>query len=242
MEFLYDEEPEYPFLNELSKCVVQFINISVSLIIIFFLIRIAELFIFTNLRLVSDLGRVISVSLLHELIFIARILALLFFPFVLLYFNIRNKKVVFLTFGNCGSLILVLELILIRYNYSGSTLLGTELFNYSFTEVIQFYKNGVTIDLSTIILSFVPLIFFWILLLFTIRRQFLGARFSLFILLVCMLILFSGISAVPANRKFNTEHAYSLSVNKAAYFMEHTWDYLVDDEPTVGIYESKYYD
>ncbi|HEY0771265.1 MAG TPA: hypothetical protein VGD31_13120, partial [Sphingobacteriaceae bacterium] len=214
MEFIYDEEPEYPFLNELSKCVVQFINISVALTITFFLIRIAELFIFTNLSLVSDLGRVISVSLLHELIFIARILALLFFPFVLLYFNIRNKKVVYLIFGICGLLILVLELVLIIYNYSGSTLFGTELFKYSFTEITQFYKNGVAIDLSTITLFIVPLIFFWILLLFTIRRQFIGAHSSLFILLACMLILFTGISAVPANNKFNTEHAYTLSINK----------------------------
>ena len=102
MDFQYIEEPEYPFFNDLKKCITRFVNLAIALLISFVLFRVLELGFITNQNSIpQDIEKVIGISLLYDVIFLLKILPLLFIPYVLVFFNTKNKTYIFIAFGVC---------------------------------------------------------------------------------------------------------------------------------------------
>lgn len=243
MESTYFEEPEYPFFNDLKKCVTQFINHSIVLFISIVFIRLIELWFITKENSIpQDIDKVIWISLLYDFIFLIKILPLLFVPYLLVFFNTKNPRTIFLTFGILSTLVIIINLLLIKYYATALVPLGADLFGYSVNEIVQTTGAGVIIDAGTIMLFFLPVIIFWILLFLVKSRKFIGFRVSVLILVTGIMLLYNGISALPANTVFKTEYSYNLSINKTAFFTEKTLNYFTEDEPAVDIYASNYYE
>lgn len=243
MDFQYDEEPEYPFFNDLKKCLSQFINLSIALLIAIILIRFLELgFLIVQNSVPEDLGKVIWISLLYDLLFLLKILPLIFIPFLLVYFNTKNKKVIYLTFGILSTLIIFLDLSLIKFYSTALVPLGADLFGYSFRDIVQTLRASVRFNTETIVLFLLPIILFWWILHLLEQQKFIGVRVAVAILLPGITILYSGISVLPDNTTFQSEYSYNLSINKAAFFTERSWNYFTEDEPLVNLYASNYYE
>ena len=87
-----------------------------------------------------------------------------------------------------------------------------------------------------------PLMILWILLYLLRNKRLFGFKPSIIVLITGLVILYTGVSALPANNTFTTEYSYNLCINKAAFFSERSVSHFTDDEPVVDIYASNYYD
>ncbi|HXI00913.1 MAG TPA: LTA synthase family protein [Sphingobacteriaceae bacterium] len=243
MDSHYLEEPEYPFFNDLKKCIKQFVNFSIALWGSFFLNRLMELWFLTNLNSIpQDINKVVWVSLLYDLILLIKILPIIFIPFVFVFFNTKSKKTILLTFGICATLILSINLLLIKYYATALVPLGADLFGYTVDEIVKTTGASMVIDEKAVLFFLLPLIIFWTLLFLIKSGELLGNRLSILILIAGSILLYIGSSTLPSSSGFKSEYSYNLTINKFAFFTERSFSYFTEDEPAVDIYASNYYE
>lgn len=243
MEYTYFEEPEYPFLHRLKKCLVSYVNFSLALLVTLLTVRILEfLLIAQSNDLPSDFGTVLWYSFTLDLLFFLKLLPLAFVPFILFYFSSKNKRVSFIGFGIIGTIITVVFLLLIKYYTVALVPLGADLFGYSFKEITETAGTGGSVDIIGVVMVIMPIALFWTLLFVTYKRQFVKQSVSFILMAAGMMLVYLKVSALPRVTAFKTDFSYNLAINKGAFFAERSYKYFTDDEPEVDIYALNYYD
>jgi phosphoglycerol transferase MdoB-like AlkP superfamily enzyme len=217
---------EGPFLDKARNSASLFMTLSAALLIAFFAARIMEFVcIAATATFPHDLGRVVLQALLFDAAFFLRSLPILFIPFFLACFVARSTRSRSRVYAVGGSVFLILYAALIKYFVTALVPLGADLFGYSLKDIGQTIRAGVSIDLLSLLLFFVPLALFWGVLAFVSSRWTVRPAYA-FVVLGAGAALNFAIPVMPASTIFETEASYSLAVNKMAFFGRDTVVYM----------------
>ncbi|WP_051189595.1 LTA synthase family protein [Daejeonella oryzae] len=241
MENTYFEDPEYPFLDKIQKCMGLFINLSLAFLLALLLIRSFELiYLIQSNNVPADLNKIIWEAVLFDILFFFKILPFLFIPFLIVFFGSNIKKASYWTFGVIGSIFILIYLLLIKYFSVALVPLGADLFGYSMNDIKQTVAGSPSMDTFSIVGILAVLIIFWLVLSFVNRKSFVKPKVAMVVLVLAILLVYNGLSALPPSTSFKSEFSYNLAVNKAAFFTEKTTGYFINSEPEIDIYAINY--
>ena len=243
MKDTYFEEPEYPFLKKIEKCISLFINLSVAFLIALIIIRLFELTYIIGVNATpEDFTKIIGEAAIYDLLFFFKIIPFFFIPFLIVFFGTGIKNAAFLAFGVIGSIFILMYFVLIKYFSVALVPLGADLFGYSINDIKQTVSGSFVISSISIIAILIILSIFWVVLIHLNKKKIIAFRFAIVILLAGVLLSYNEVSALPGSTSFKSEFSYNLAVNKAAFFTEKAIAFFTDSEPEVDIYAINYLD
>lgn len=206
----------------------RYLTINIVFLTLLALVRIFE---YLYLSLVSTLPKgsfLIELKGLGlDVLMLLNFAAAFVLPFLILY--IVFKKIATFVSGLFIFLFILTEVVLIKYFATTSLLLGTDLFGYSFKEIIEIASAGGGFSLLTIGLIIFIIIFITSLLIFSKRIKINGFLSIIFISISLASLPFKKFTNPDAD-KFISEQHYNLSVNKAYHLFRETYYYIYPKE------------
>jgi len=150
-----------------------------------------------------------------------------FFPFMVIY--LLWKRLANLISGFLLIFFILTEIALIQYLGTTSLLLGTDLFGYTFDEVIQIVSASGGFSIATILLVVVCIAVMVFLLMFSNRLKFHGlAALAVIVIGLFSLLFQKNLKPQPGN--YNSELAYNLVANKAFHLFSAVYSFNYPDE------------
>jgi len=206
----------------------KFATINVVFFILLLLVRIYEYFYLRN-TISLPLG-----SLKLELsgfgydgLMLFHLSAWFFFPFMVVY--LLSKRLANLISGFFLIFFALTEIALIQYLGTTSLLLGTDLFGYTFDEVIQIVSASGGFSIATILLVMVSIALMISLFMFSKKLIFHGLAALVFVVIGFFSLLFQkNVKPQPGN--YNSELAYNLVANKAFHLFSAIYSFNYPDE------------
>jgi len=159
-------------------------------------------------------------------------------PFLILYIVI--KRIATFVSGLLIFLFILTEVVLIKYFATTSLLLGTDLFGYSFKEIIEIASAGGGFSLFTFGLIIFLIIFISSLLIFS-RRIKINVFFAITFISLSLASLPFKKFTNPNADKFISEQHYNLCVNKAYHLFRETYYYIYPKEKSEADLFSYFY-
>ncbi len=198
MSEMYFDEPEYPFLYHLKKCVRLYVNLSLAVLVALIALRAFEvIYVSASKQLPEGLVQVVSRSFLYDMVFWVKLLPLFILPFVLFYFNTRFKRTSRLWFCVYGTILIITYFLLIKYYTTSLVPLGSDLFGYSISEIRQTVGTGAKIDVLSIAAFSVAIALFWVTAHIFFKHQILEAAVSFVLLCIGLALTYFNFSAIP---------------------------------------------
>ncbi|MDD5210547.1 MAG: LTA synthase family protein [Elusimicrobiales bacterium] len=217
-----------PDLPRISEAVSRFFNLLPALLLAFFFLRAAEMGggIETGAAY-SAMAGVAAAAVWQDMISLARYLPALFLyslPFLLP----RSRRVCFWGLGLAWSLLLLVQTSLVQYFLTARVPLGADLFSYDLTDIITTTEGGLPVKVAAAAGLLLALSGFWSALLALSRssRQVLPKRIAFSVLAAALLVM-AGAPKRSSYAGSGTEYIYDLTLNKAAYFFDDSFSYLV---------------
>jgi phosphoglycerol transferase MdoB-like AlkP superfamily enzyme len=226
MDDAIQTEPNRSLLATLKKGASLFMNLSWSLLIAFFAMRIMEFtYISRTSNLPRDFGNIVRQALVFDMLSFLEMLPFLFIPFFIIYVSTRTMKSRFRAFGVAGSIIIILYAMLIKYFATALVPLGADLFGYSLKEIQETISGGLTIDPISVFLFVIPVAVFWASFKVLYSRKSIPPAYTL-IIVGTGVVLACTVSGLPARTSFASELSYDLALNKAMYFTRESYAYF----------------
>lgn len=243
MEKSFFETTDSLLLIKIKQCLNLFLKYALALLITLFFVKTIE-YSYSELKnqIPESFSNIVFRDFLSDLIFFAKALPILFVVYFILFFIIKTKRGIFIATGILFSLFILIQLVLVKYFFTASVPLGADLYGYSLADIEQTVSSGTKIDLLSILILIIPLLFLWGMLWAVSKINFSKFKLTLVLLVAGLSLSFLDISAIPAYKGFKSEYTYNLGINKAAFFFERSFQYFFDNEPTVDIYASNYFD
>ncbi|MEI6678905.1 MAG: sulfatase-like hydrolase/transferase [Mariniphaga sp.] len=206
--------------DNLLSGIKRYLMLNAVFFILLFLVRIYELFYLKHtLTLPEDYLLLEIFGIGHDILMILNLAAWLLVPFCVLYLFYRPFAN--FIFGILIILFILTEISLIQYLGITSLLLGTDLFGYSFDEVIKIASAGGGLSASSLLLAGICLVPMIALLNFSKQVKIYGIVALAFIVLCIDSLAFKRY-VKPDAKKYNSELAYNLVVNKAYHIFSAT--------------------
>jgi len=206
----------------------RFLTINTVFFLLLFLVRIYEYFYLRN-TITLPLGslKLELAGMGYDVLMLLNLSAWLFFPFMVIY--ILSKHLANLISGFLLIFFILAEIALIQYLGTTSLLLGTDLFGYTFDEVIQIISASGGFSFTTILLIVGCIALMVSLLIFSNRLKFHGLTAVVFIVIGFFSVLFQKhLQPQPGN--YNSELAYNLVTNKAFHLFSTVYSFNYPDE------------
>ncbi|MCE5320760.1 MAG: LTA synthase family protein [Bacteroidales bacterium] len=162
-----------------------------------------------------------------DVLMLLNLAALFLLPFLILY--LFYKPLANFVSGLLILFFVLAEIVLIKYFAATSLLLGSDLFEYKLSEVMEIASSGGGFSIITILL----LIFIIGLITSTIiisKRIKPNLVFSLIFAGLSIVSLFFSKHAIPDAGKFYSEQNFNLATNKAYHFFRETYTYVFPPE------------
>ena len=206
----------------------RFLTINVVFFILLLLVRIYEYFYLRNtISLPMGSFKLELSGLGYDVLLLFNLSALLFFPFIVIY--LLSKHLANLISGFVLIFFVLTEIALIQYLGTTSLLLGTDLFGYTFDEVIQIVSASGGFSIATILLVVVCIALMVSLLMFSNRLKFHSLAALVFVVISLFSLLFQRyLKPQPGN--YNSELAYNLVANKAFHLFSAVYSFNYPDE------------
>jgi phosphoglycerol transferase MdoB-like AlkP superfamily enzyme len=212
--------------EKLKNCTILFGGYSLALLIAFLALRIME---FVCILLANatppDIRYVVAHAFLNDFISFPVILFVLFIPFAIVYLSTGANKTRYWLWIIGGLTIILVYATLIKYFTNELVPLGADLYGYSFDEIHETIRNGVTFNTATIVLLTLPAIVFWVIFSLLHSRKLIKPGYT-FILFGTIILLACTAFVLPARASYKTELSQNLALNKAVYFVEESCSYL----------------
>ncbi|HEY3388325.1 MAG TPA: sulfatase-like hydrolase/transferase, partial [Prolixibacteraceae bacterium] len=174
----------------------------------------------------------------HDILMLLNLSSWLFLPFMVIY--LISKRLINLIFGLLIIIFVLSELALIQYFATTSLLLGTDLFGYTFDEVIKIVSASGGFSIVSLIPVVVCIALIIYLLRISDKIKFPGFIAFLFVFLIFTSLLFRNYTK-PEAGKYNSELTYDLVANKAYYLFLSTYSfYHPDDASETSLYSYFY--
>ena len=207
-------------------CAVQFINLSVALLIALFAVRILEIiYIFRTNNLPLDFWNVIGQALVFDVLSFLQMLPFLFIPFLMINLMSGSMKLSYRTYVAGGSIGIIIYALLVKYFATAGVPLAADLFGYSMKDIEITLRGSTSMDAFSIFLFIIPLSLFWVALTFLIPRNGLKPSYALVILGTGTALVFT-VPALPSAASFETEFSYNLALNKMTFFAGESYAYF----------------
>jgi hypothetical protein len=214
------------FLAQLKHGAALFVSLSAALFAAFFAARSIEFICLSQVSaLPKDFRHVVVQAFLFDSVFFLEMLPFLFIPFVALCLITRTERTRYGTFAAGGLTLTILYAALIKYFATALVPLGADLFGYSLKDIATTIKGGAVLDAASLLLILVPVAALWAGLQFISSRRLIRPS-GAFAILGAGIILSFTVSPLPAGSSFQTELSHSLSLNKAAYFVQQSYEYF----------------
>ena len=179
----------------------------------------------------SELGRAAATAIGLDLVNLARYLPGLF-VFSLPFLLIRSRRGGFWSLGLAWSLLVLVQAALVQYYLTARVPLGAELFAYSWRDIRTTVSGGAELDAAVVLGLVLALIGLWSVLALQSRRS--RPAFSPRATAVVFALALVALVAAPMRPDdpgSETEDAYNLTLNKAAYFFDDSLAYLAQARP-----------
>jgi hypothetical protein len=165
----------------------------------------------------------------HDVLMLLNLGAWFFFPFMVIH--LISKHLANIVLGFLIIFFVLGEIALIQYFGTTSLLLGTDLFGYTFDEVIKIVSasGGFSVLSLFSIVVCITMIFF--LMMFS-RRINVHGFIALLFIVICFISLIFPKYTRPEPGKYNSELAYNLVANKAFHLFSSVHSFYYPDEAT----------
>ncbi len=219
-----------PWPVRFRERLTRFGNLSLALLLAFLAARLVELAgVALTSEIPADIGTVIVRALWSDLLFFLQVFAFLLPVFLLVRMIIRGRRADLRGYGIVGSLALAAYLILVNYFFVARVPLGADLFGYSLADILVTVRAGYRVSALSVISFVVPFTVFWAALAcFNTRVMLKPVAVSAALIAGAALVY--GASTLPARTAFKTEFAYSLALNKGAFFIADSYAYFMPRE------------
>lgn len=223
-------EPAAPWPVRLRERLVRFGNLSLALLLALLTARLVELAgVALTSEIPADIGTVIARALWSDLLFFLQVLAFLLPAFLLVRLIIRGRRADIWGYGVVGSLALAAYLILVNYFFVARVPLGADLFGYSLADILVTARAGYQVSVLSVASFIIPFTVFWAALAYFHAHVMLKPA-AVSAALIAGAALVYGVSTLPARTAFKTEFAYSLALNKGAFFIADSYAYFMPRE------------
>ena len=173
-----------------------------------------------------------------DILMLLNLAALFTFPFLVLF--LISKTLANLISGFLIILFLLAEISLIQYLGTTSLLLGTDLFGYTFDEVIKIISASGGFSFASLLLIIVFIILIVSILILSKKIK-IGKLVAILFIVVSYTSLMFQKYTKPDAGKFKSELAYNLTTNKAYHLFSSTYKfYYPDDASETSLYSYFY--
>ena len=174
----------------------------------------------------------------HDLLMLFNLSAWFFLPFMVIY--LISKRLANFIFGLLIIFFVLAEIALIQYLGTTSLLLGTDLFGYTFIEVVKIVSASGGFSVVSILLIVTCIALMVILLKFSKLFKVHGLIAFLFVLTSFTSLAFRK-HTQPEPGKYSSELSYNLITNKAYHLFLSTYTFYDPDEATETSLYSYFY-
>lgn len=214
-------------LDKCTGAAAIYANLSLALLAAFLLLRIMELLSLASAHEIpEDFGAVIGTAFFFDCVFFLKMMPPLFLPFLAMALMFENKRSHFWGYGITGTCVILAYGILIEYFATAMVPLGADLFGYSMDDILLVAGASGNFDLPVAAFLAFPIAGFWMLLAFLHRRHLLRPAHAA-VLLGGGVVVAIFVSALPGSATFKSDFSYNMALNKAAFFEEKSFAYLM---------------
>jgi len=225
--------------DKLIAGMIRYLTLNLVFFGLLVLVRIYEYFYLKHTITLPPENSMLELSGIgHDVLMLFNFSAWFFFPFMVLF--LFSRHLINLVFGILIIFFVIAEIALIQYFGTTSLLLGTDLFGYTFDEVIKIVSasGGLSfVSLISVIICFASIIF---VVIFSQRAKFHIIIASLFVA-ISFFSLFIQKYTKPKPGSYNSELAYNLVVNKAFHIFDTIYSFYYPDEATETSLYSYFY-
>lgn len=215
------------WLAQLGERVVKFVNLSLALLLAFLAARLIELADVVPMSETSqDIEAVVQQALRSDLLSFLQLLTILLPLFLLVRLIIRGERADLQGYRIVGSLALLGYLTLINYFFVARVPLGADLFGYSPADIFATVHAGYRISTLSVISFVIPFTIFWMPLTYFNTREILNPV-AVFAILIGGVAIAYSVSTLPTRTAFKTDFAYSVALNKGAFFIADSYTYFM---------------
>lgn len=210
----------------------RFGNLSLALLLAFLAARLVELAgVVLTTEVPPDIWTVISRAFWSDILFFLQLLVFLLPAFLLVRLIVRGKRADLRGYGIVGSLALAGYLILVNYFFVTRVPLGADLFGYSLADILYTVRAGYRVSVLSVTSLIIPFTVFWTALNYFNNRAILKPVAVFVVLIIGAALTTNSVSVLPARTALKTEFAYSVALNKGAFFIADSYAYFMPPEP-----------
>lgn len=231
-------------VDRLIDASYSYLNNTLSLLSIFLLLRLFEIFVLTtSFSLNDDALRANLQGFFHDTYLVLKIAGILLIPYYTLC--LLRKKIAELFFLTAGIITIIANLALQLYFATTKMLLGSDIFSYNTEELSEILRSSNSMNIINIIPFIVFPILFVALWHYIGKVKFVRGIYFLFYPLLAVAIIttnYSTAQSAPNGNRFNT----FIASNKLGFFTQRTMDYIKESEQmniaqTEGLKEDEAY-
>lgn len=173
----------------------------------------------------ADAARITARALAGDVYVLARFLPLLFL-WSLAPLMAKSRRGRFWGLGLAWSVLIVMQTALVQYFITARVPLGADLYAYSLHEVQATASAGLRLYPAVLVGALLALLILWSVLARLLRREPLLSRWTTALIPAVVVALWFGPGQLPQGPS-ETQYAYNLRLNKAAYFFGDSASYLM---------------
>lgn len=215
-------------VDRLIDASYSYLNNTLSLLAIFLLLRLFEMFVLTaSFSLNEDALKANLLGFFHDTYLVLKIVGFLLIPYYTLC--LLRKKIAELFFLSAGIITIIANLALQLYFATTKMLLGSDIFSYSTGELNEILRSSNSMNIINIIPFIVFPILFVALWHYIGKVKFVKSSYFIFYPLLATTIITAGYStakSAPNGNRFNT----FIASNKLGFFSQRTMDYIKESE------------
>ena len=227
------EEKSSSVKSRFIEGIGKFVPSALGLLALFILLRVYEIVFIWNHLFIQDIQFLTILSgLFYDLIFFLQVSAFLFIIYLLII--LIKPKAALIVFRILATIIIFIYLLLVLYFSKSAIPLGSDLFGYSVSEIIQTVGSAGGFNFAYLVafLLFIGLVQ-GVLIIFN-KINLPKGIISLFYTLLVISIIGSGV-LTPNSQNFANTSEYSLAVNKLQLFVSKSYNYFFAEDFEIPI-------
>ena len=224
-----------PWPIRLGERLSAFGNLSLALLLALLTGRALELAgILLTTEVPRDVGRVVALALGSDLLLFLELLVFLLPAFLACRMIVRGSRADLWVYGGLASLVLIPAVGLSSYFLFARVPLGSDLFGYSFSDILTTARGGYHFSALTVGSVLLPLVVLWVALCSFNRHAFLNARVALLMVGIGITLAVTGVRPLPPRGALKSEFAYHIALNKTAFFIADAFAHFSPAHPMAG--------
>lgn len=214
--------------DNLTQGIKRYMTMNLAFIVLLVMVRIFEYFYLNQaMTLPKEALKLELFGVGHDLLMLFNLAAFLIIPFLIL--NLLYKPLASFVFGIFIIGIILTEVALIMYFGATSLLLGTDLFGYTFDEIVKIASAGGGLSIVNLILIFAGTVLMAAILILSKLFRPSGRVALIFLILICGSLLFKKYTK-PQEGDFKSELALNIITNKTYHILSATYQLIYPEE------------